>query len=135
MSGEDGFKQRRYRHHYSVAEAQALLPEVTRWLVEIRLLRQTLQRQDERLAELLHDHGDQGGTRVDDWVRNLDRMRGFVDEFNRRDIQIEDLEQGMVGFPALRSGREVLLSWQEGDDAIEFWKEPDSGESGRERLG
>lgn len=135
MSGEGGSKQRRYRHHYSVAEAQSLLPQITRWLVEIRLLRQTLQRQDERLAELLHDHGDQGGSRVDDWVRNLDRMRGLVEEFSRRDIQIEDLDQGMVGFPALRAGREVLLSWQEGDEAIEFWKEPDSGETGRERIG
>mgnify|MGYP000594313942 CR=1 FL=1 len=62
MSGEGGSKNRRYRHHYSVAEAQALLPQISRWLVEIRLLRQTLQRQDERLAELLHDHGDQGGS-------------------------------------------------------------------------
>ncbi len=134
MSAEGGSKQRRYRHHYSVAEAQSLLPQIARWLVEIRLLRQTLQRQDERLAELLHDHGDQGGSRVDDWVRNLDRMRGLVDEFSRRDIQIEDLDQGMVGFPALRAGREVLLSWQEGDETIEFWKEPDSGETGRERI-
>lgn len=134
MSGEGGSGKLRYSHHYSVAEARALLPEVARWLIGIRLLRQTLQRQDERLAELLHDHGDQGGPRVDEWIRNLDRMRGLVEEFNQREIQIEDLEQGLVGFPAMRAGREVLLSWQEGDDTIEFWKELDSGASGREPI-
>ena len=135
MSGAGDPHPTRFQHHYTVAEAQALLPQISRWLVEIRLLRQTLQRQDERLAELLHDHGDQGGTRVEDWVRNLDRMRTLEEEFARREIQIEDLDQGFIGFPTLRLGREVLLSWQEGDDALEFWKDIDSGESGRERLG
>lgn len=134
MSGGEP-NRKRFHHHYTVAEAQALLPQVARWLVEIRLLRQTLQRQDERLAELLHEHGDQGGSRVEDWVRNLDRMRTLGEEFSRREIQIEDLDQGFVGFPTIRLGREVLLSWQEGDDTLEFWKEIDSGEAGRERIG
>jgi hypothetical protein len=135
MSGEEGRQKRRFRHHYSVVEAEALIPLVTGWLMEIRILRQTLQRQDERLLELLHDHGDQGGSRVNDWIRNLDRMRSLADEFSSRELQIEDVEQGLVGFPAIRAGREVLLSWQEGDDRIEFWKEPDAGQAGREPLG
>jgi hypothetical protein len=135
MSGDDEQPKRRFRHHYSVPEAEALIPLVTRWLTDIRILRQTLQRQDERLLELLHDQGDQGGSRVNDWIRNLDRMRSLADEFSSRDIQIEDVDQGLVGFPAFRAGREVLLSWQEGDDRIEFWKEPDGGQSGREPLG
>lgn len=135
MSGFRDPARTRFRHHYTVADAQSLLPQISRWLVEIRLLRQTLQRQDERLAELLHEHGDQGGTRVEEWLRNLDRMRTLGEEFARREIQIEDLEQGFVCFPTLRLGREVMLFWQEGDEALEFWKEIDSGESGREPLG
>ena len=135
MSGDGEQQKRRFRHHYSVSEAEALVPLVTRWLTEIRILRQTLQRQDERLLELLHEQGDQGGARVNDWIRNLDRMRRLADEFSRRDIQIEDVDQGMVGFPAFRAGREVLLSWQEGDERIEFWKEPDASQAGREPLG
>ena len=135
MSGDEERQKRRFRHHYSVSEAEALIPLVTRWLTEIRILRQTLQRQDERLLELLHDHGDQGGSRVNEWIRNLDRMRSLADEFSSRELQIEDVEQGLVGFPAFRAGREVLLSWQEGDDHIEFWKELDAGQAGREPLG
>lgn len=134
MSGADEQPKRRFRHHYTVSDAESLIPQVTRWLMEIRLLRQTLQRQDDRLLELLHEQGDQGGARVNEWIRNLDRMRRLADEFSTREIQIEDVDQGMVGFPAFRAGREVLLSWQEGDDRIEFWKELDGGPSGREPL-
>lgn len=126
---------RRFRHHYTVTEAQALLPDMGRWLHEMRLLRQSLDRQCDRIAELLHDHGDQGGTRVGEWVRNIVRARALVREFSRRDIQLEDLDRGLVSFPSMRGGREILLSWEEGDDEIVYWKEIGSGSLGREKMG
>lgn len=124
----------RFQHHFTLAEARALLPQVTRWLTEIRLLRQRVQRQDERLAELLHDHGDQGGERVEEWVRNLSRLRDLFAEFSRREIQVKDLERGLVDFPSLRGTREVFLCWEEGEEDIEHWHELDTGFAGREKL-
>ncbi len=127
MNGPGESRSRRFRRHYSVAEAEQLIPLVTRWLNELRLVRQTLGRQDERLQELVHDFGDQGGARVTDWLRNQARMQELMGEFSRRDLQIEDLDRGCIGFPALHGGREVLLSWEEGDERIEFWREVDPG--------
>lgn len=129
MSGNDSTSGHRFGRHYTVAEACALIPQLTVWLVELRELRRTLHRQDERLEELLRTAGDQGGPRVEDWVRNVDRFRLLAREFEGRDLVIEDLEQGLVGFPAIRAGREVLLSWREGDVKIEFWKEIDGAGS------
>jgi hypothetical protein len=124
----------RFHHHYTLAEARSLLPQAGRWLTEIRLLRQRLQRQDERLAELQHDHGDQGGERVEEWVRNLARLRDLMGEFSRREIQIQDLERGLIDFPSLRGSREVFLCWEEGEEDIEHWHELSTGFAGREKL-
>lgn len=126
---------RRFARHYTVAEATALLPEVGRWLDEMRTMRQEVARLGDRLAELRHDLGEQGGPRANEWTRSMVRLEAVVQQFHRRGIVIEDLDRGLVGFPAIMAGREVLLSWEEGDEAISYWKEPGPGGFGRERMG
>ena len=135
IPGDAPTPPRRFRHHYTVTEAQALLPFLERWLHEMRLLRQTLDRQCDRIGELLYEHGDQGGPRVDEWVRNIIQARALMREFARREIQLEDLDRGLVSFPSIRGGREILLSWEEGDDEIVYWKEIGAGPLGREKMG
>lgn len=126
---------RRFCRHYTVAEATALLPDVARWLDELRLLRQEVARLGERLAELRHELGEQGGTRANQWTRSMVRLEAVFHEFRRRGILVEDLDRGLVGFPSIMAGREVLLSWEEGDEAITYWKEAGPGNLGRERMG
>lgn len=111
-----------------------MIPLLTRWLHEIRSLHSSLLRQDKRLMELLAEHGDQGGHRVEEWVRNVDRLRSILRELETREIRVEDLEKGLFGLPSIRCGREVLLSWREGDERIEFWSELDGGKDLRTPL-
>ena len=40
---------------------------------------------------------------------------------------LRDLDRGLVDFPSLRDGREIYLCWEEGEDEIGFWHEPDAG--------
>ncbi|MFO1512143.1 MAG: DUF2203 family protein [Verrucomicrobiota bacterium] len=54
--------------------------------------------------------------------------------FNAADIQIKDLERGLLDFPAIIGGKEVFLCWEQDEDAVEFWHDLDTGYSGRERL-
>ena len=113
----------RFAHHYSPAEATALIPSISHWLTEMRLLKQTLDRQGERLAELLYDQGDQGGPRVNEQTRGLVRWHELLSEFSRRSIQIRDLDAGHIDFPALRGDHEIFLIWQEGESRVEAWRE------------
>lgn len=113
----------RFSQHFTPAEATALIPKVTLWLTEMRLLKQTLDRQGERLAELIYDFGDQGGPRVNDQTRSLIRWRELVGEFTRRGIQIRNLETGQLDFPALRGDHEIFLIWQEGELKVDAWRE------------
>jgi hypothetical protein len=51
-----------------------------------------------------------------------------------REIVLRDLDRGLVDFPALRDSAEIYLCWQEGEDEIAFWHEPEAGFAGRRKL-
>ena len=61
-------------------------------------------------------------------------LRDSMIELRELDVVLRDLDRGLLDFPSLRDGREVYLCWQEGEDAIEFWHEPDAGFGGRRPL-
>ena len=120
--------------HYTRAEAEALLPQVQVWLDELTGLRRVMADQEARLAELLASGQDAGGPVVGDWIKSVAAMRRVFHEFQAREIQIKDLDRGLIDFPAYHDGREVYLCWERGEEGIEFWHELDDGYAGRERL-
>ena len=124
----------RFTKHYTREEARALLPEVKEWLKRIGALRDDLQKTELRLTGLMAGGGDLGGTLVNDWVRTLAGLDELFAEFRRREIQIKDLDRGLIDFPAIVGGREVFLCWEQDDEDIEFWHDLDAGFAGRERL-
>jgi len=123
-----------FRKHYTREEAQALLPQVRIWLDNLDQLRQRLEKYDERLSALLASGNDIGGETSNQWVRTLADLQEVLREFQSREIQIKDIERGLVDFPAIVGGREVFLCWEKDEDEIEFWHDIDSGYAGRERL-
>ncbi len=125
---------RQFTHHYTLAEAKVLLPRVQTWLVEIRELQKTQERAGERNAELFAEGRDLGGERINDHLRSLARLHALFTEFQTREIQLKDLDCGLIDFPSLRGDQEVLLCWKEGEDDIEFWHDLESGYAGREPL-
>lgn len=124
----------RFDKHYTREEAQALLPQLRQWLKRLNELRQEVERSDKRLSSLMHPGNDVGGDLVNRWIRTLAEMQELLGEFQRRDIQIKDLERGLLDFPAIIGGKEVFLCWEQDEDAVEFWHDLDTGYSGRERL-
>jgi hypothetical protein len=124
----------RFENHYTLEEARALLPQVRAWLKRLNEFRQELERYDKRLSSLMNPGHDVGGDLVNTWIRTLAGMQEVLAEFQRREIQIKDLERGLVDFPAIIGGREVFLCWELDEEDIEFWHDLDGGYAGRERL-
>jgi len=124
----------RFSKHYTREEAQALLPKLREWLKRLNELRRDVERSDKRLISLMHPGNDLGGDLVNKWIRTLAEMQELLGEFQRREIQIKDLERGLVDFPAIIGGKEVFLCWEQDEDAVEFWHDLDTGYGGRERL-
>ena len=124
----------RFEKHYTREEAQALLPKVRQWLDHLKQLRDDLDKYDKRLTSLMAPGHDVGGDMVNKWIRTLSDMQAVLLEFQQREIQIKDLERGLLDFPAIIGGKEVFLCWEQDEEDIEYWHDLDAGYAGREHL-
>jgi len=125
---------RQFHKHYTRDEARSLLPKIREWLAELQQLRQKLNKQDQRIGQLLKAGDDLGGELINNWIRMLAQTKAVLEQFRSREIQVKDVDRGLVDFPAMRGEREVFLCWEQDEEDIEFWHELDTGYAGRERL-
>jgi hypothetical protein len=58
----------------------------------------------------------------------------FVARIQELGLLVKDLDRGLVDFPALRGGEEVLLCWQVGEDEVAYWHGLEDGFAGRRPL-
>ncbi len=124
----------RFQKHYRREEAESLLPQLRQWLQRLNTLRREAERSEKRITTMMHPGHDVGGDLVNRWIRTLAEMQKLLEEFHRREIQIKDLERGLLDFPAIIGGKEVFLCWEQDEENVEFWHDLDTGYSGRERL-
>jgi len=115
-------------------EARALLPKIRTWLEQLDASRRLLQKEEQTVEKLMAGGDDVGGKPVNQWLRTLAKIRSVLAEFNSREIQLKDVERGLLDFPAIIEGREVFLCWEKDEDDIEHWHDLDAGYAGRERL-
>jgi len=127
---------------FTVEEANALL-ELVRPLAEElvarrRALADALARQ-ERIAGKVRSNG--GGIRHDEPAEvdaalsaEAEAVARCVERINELGVLVKDLDLGLVDFPALRGGEEVLLCWHVGEDEIRYWHGLEEGFGGRKKL-
>ena len=124
----------RFGKHYTREDVRALLPQVREWLHDLGHSRRELENCDRKLAALVEPGRDLGGDLVNRWVRVLADIKDLLFEFYHREIQIKDLDRGLLDFPAIHQGKEVFLCWEECEDDVEFWHDLDAGYAGREPI-
>lgn len=123
-----------FRQHYTRDEARALLPQVRLWLEKLNSTRRRLLQADQRIEQILAAGSDVGGDLTNNQVKALAEIKALLHEFEKREIQIKDLERGLIDFPTIIGGKEVFYCWETDDEDIEFWHDLDSGYAGREKL-
>ena len=123
-----------FTQHYSRDEARALLPQVRQWLKRLNEQRRSFEKFDQRLGQRLAQGNDLGGNMVNEWITGLSEMKSILQEFQQREIQIKDIDRGLIDFPAIIGGREVFLCWEQEEEDIEFWHDLETGYAGREKL-
>ena len=47
---------------------------------------------------------------------------------------VKDLDEGLVDFPAVRDGEEILLCWRLGEEEVAYWHGLEEGFAGRQPL-
>jgi hypothetical protein len=127
--------------HYTIAEANAMLPSLTRLLEDMREFGRQLAQMQARRAETREKvKGNGHHNPIEDPVltgvtEQLERaLRDGIAKLAEWNIQLKDLSTGLIDFPARREGRTVFLCWQLGEPQVGFWHEIESGFAGRQPL-
>ena len=123
-----------HERHYTLEEANAALPAVEALLNRLRAAREQLSDTDAR--EALSEAGPTNGGGEPGRVVSeaFLALRDGLVELREREVVLRDLERGLVDFPAMRDGQEIYLCWEEGEEEIAFWHEPDAGFAGRKPI-
>lgn len=124
----------RFKRHYSAEEAQEMLPQIRGWLSEINALNSRIQETAECFAPRINAGEDLGGLEVSQQFRDMTRVHSVLREFHEREIQLKDLQRGLIDFPALLDEREIFLCWEHSEDNITQWHDLESGFAGRQPL-
>jgi hypothetical protein len=117
---------------FTVAEANAELPELRERLPRIRAARRSLIEASERIEGAVAVDG--GGVAGTDWFEAQQVLKTEVTYLAERGIILRDPETGLVDFPGDRDGRRVLLCWRLGEDDVAWYHETGGGFAGRKPL-
>jgi hypothetical protein len=128
--------------HFTPEEANELLGEVRPLAESLVAHRQAFAAAAARHAHLTGQIAGNGGdfdlaeTRAgaEKLEREAEAVAEAVESLQRLGVLVKDLDRGLVDFPALRGGDEVLLCWQVGEDEVAFWHGVDEGFAGRKPL-
>jgi hypothetical protein len=131
------------KKYFTVEEANGLLPVVK---AEIDKLQDIKSRFEGKVAELrklklLHRNQEQPQQEKDPYfVLECEleflqiEFKQVLSGFERQGIEVKDVDTGLVDFPALYKGEEVLLCWKKGESAVAHYHGLYDGFIGRKPL-
>jgi hypothetical protein len=134
------------RSHFTVGEVEALIPDLEQIFVRVlqlraglRALNAKLDRAGVKAAEREVAESDEAGPpsvrQAKAVFRGLDEV--LADELeNVRALggEVKDIELGLVDFPGVREGEEILLCWKLGEKSLDYWHAVDGGFASRRPI-
>lgn len=123
--------------------ARKSLPEVRRLMKQAMEARRRMEEVRQAMAAFAGRAEAVGGAwlppgRTEDWRRDLSvadaLIRQAMAALEAMGAQVKDLELGLVDFPTLYRGREVLLCWRVGEPDIAWWHGLEEGFGGRKPI-
>jgi hypothetical protein len=106
-------------------------------MVELRARLGELEDEQREVVRIVAGNGSGegvGDARTPEFAKLARELQEVVDELNLIGVQLKDVDTGLLDFPALREGEDVLLCWRVGEDAVEYWHGIEDGFAGRRRI-
>ncbi|NOU91826.1 DUF2203 family protein [Paenibacillus sp. LMG 31456] len=129
--------------YFTVAEANAMLPLVKLELEKLQSIKQQYRDKYEELQQLKDYHKKHGNLQPNsDPYFTLECEMDFLQlegntllsSFELKGVQLKDIDSGLIDFPALLDGQEVLLCWRQGEDSVAHYHGIQDGFLGRRKL-
>jgi hypothetical protein len=123
-----------HERHFTREEANALLPQLTTMLTQLREAKDELTDTEthEALSEAAPSNG--GGDEGKQVGVAFLEVRRLLDTIEQAGIVLRDIDRGLIDFPAVLDAREIYLCWELGEDEVAFWHDLETGFGGREPL-
>ena len=123
-------------------EANALLAEVRPLVERMVAAKHALDEAQARGDDLAgHISGNGGGipaAEVAELQEEVERraveLAAAIQSIQELGVLVKDLDSGLVDFPSVRDGEEILLCWQLGENEIAWYHGHDDGFAGRRPL-
>jgi hypothetical protein len=127
---------------FTPEEANEALAEVRplaeRMVQARRSLAAAAHRQRELVIRIAGNGGDLSPGEVRDAAAAVEREVATIAEcvaaLEAAGVQVKDMDEGLVDFPARHAGRDILLCWKVGEPAVSYWHGLDEGFAGRKPL-
>jgi hypothetical protein len=128
--------------YFTPNEANDALNEIRPLAEELVAHRVEQRRCEERQAELAARIAGNGGAIEPQTLaaaeeaeqRERVAVARCVNAIHERGAIVKDLDEGLLDFPALRDGEEILLCWRLGEPEVAYWHGLEEGFAGRKRL-
>lgn len=121
--------------YFTVAEANALLPEVRRTVARMLEARQNIIAARPEVWPVLEKAvGNGGSPRAGELIFEFEKVQSAAQRLSELGLHLKDINTGLVDFLALRDGREVYLCWRFDEPAVTHWHDLEAGFSGRQPL-
>ena len=108
-------------------------------LVAVRARMRELEQTQGKLVTAIGGNG--GGYAASDLNAAQAELVGLADaaiacvqRLEELGVELKDLDLGLLDFPSVRDGREVLLCWHVGEESVEFWHGLEDGYAGRKPI-
>ena len=128
--------------HFTREEANAALDEIRPLAKELVAHRTEQRRLEAVRVELAVKIAGNGGAIDAQAVAEAEQaehrervgIARCVNAIHTRGAIVKDLDEGLIDFPALRGGEEILLCWRLGEDEVAYWHGLEEGFAGRKPI-
>ncbi|MCA9961374.1 MAG: DUF2203 domain-containing protein [Chloroflexota bacterium] len=118
--------------YFTVAEVNALLPQLEPMLGQLLERRARVVRQGQQMSHVLGDmRSNVGGADASAMVQDFMVIESLLDQIKAYGCEVKDLNAGLLDFLAEIDGREVYLCWKYGESEVLFYHDLQTGFNGR----
>jgi hypothetical protein len=106
-------------------------------MVELRARLGELEDEQREVVRIVAGNGSGegvGDARTPEFAKHARELQDVVDELTSIGVELKDADTGLLDFPAVREGEDVLLCWRVGEDAVDWWHGLEDGYAGRQRI-
>ncbi|MFC0560172.1 DUF2203 domain-containing protein [Halalkalibacter alkalisediminis] len=129
------------KKYFTLAEANALLPTLEKELCELQQLKNDLGYKESQLRKMKNAVTQKLQTDTELIFMKESELEFmeleaqlYLSNIHSLGVQLKSIDLGLLDFPALINGEDVLLCWKQGEAEITHYHGATDGYSGRKKL-